>query len=652
MIPQSSIKFSGALTWNASGVLVNEHLPGETIWVGDPNPDIDALWDGFEDIWNVLLDGEEADLVRDTTLVLLVHYCAHSQVLEDRFPDDLVYNGMPLLRRVFSGIVVSTLNILRGPFPMLPTAPSHCAAIHDVARFVVTDLSVSFPSSTDLASSCPVGPPEWHRIQKNLYLNSPNRSAWLEVAQTDVKQLTVNDLVVTDVAISEVCPSTSRDSRWESRPGGIWVVRENYAGGYHQAVTTVDVLFGIDAVDPRPHWTILQQPFLLDAPPEGPVPRLTVRHGSARPDPNHTWPTLRAGKDGKFKIVQLSDTHMVTGPGVCKDAMDAHGQPLPETQADPLTVNFVGDILDIEKPDLVVLTGDQLHHDILDSQSALLKVVAPLIKRSIPFAAVFGNHDDEGSYALSRAAQMSLLQSLPYSLCQSGPKNIYGEGNYYLQVFGEAPSELPLSTLFFLDSHGQLPHLGYDWIKQSQIDWFTDTSQELRRQRESDKNDSLPHLALTFQHIPVPEYGDEDLIMRGGDRGEPTEGPKHNSHFYKALVKEGIMAMGCGHDHVNDFCALKPRRSRNSSQNNSTQLAHPGPWLCYGGGSGFGGYGIYGEKRYYRRARVWELDTATSRIVTWKRVEYAGERVDELLLVDSGAVVAPDASGIPGQVLL
>ena len=58
--------------------------------------------------------------------------------------------------------------------------------------------------------------------------------------------------------------------------------------------------------------------------------------------------------------------------------------------------------MDAEKPDLVVPTGDQLHHDISDSQSALFKVVAPIIERSIPFAAVFGNHDSEGIHTLSR----------------------------------------------------------------------------------------------------------------------------------------------------------------------------------------------------------------------------------------------------------
>jgi hypothetical protein len=58
---------------------------------------------------------------------------------------------------------------------------------------------------------------------------------------------------------------------------------------------------------------------------------------------------------------------MVTGVGVCKDTIDTDGKNLPESEADPLTVDFIGKILDVEKPDLVILTGDQLHYDISDS---------------------------------------------------------------------------------------------------------------------------------------------------------------------------------------------------------------------------------------------------------------------------------------------
>jgi len=180
------------------------------------------------------------------------------------------------------------------------------------------------------------------------------------------------------------------------------VLRSPYTVDRHHAVTAVDVLFGVDAVEPRSQWALMGIPLQLGAHPEVPVARLTVRQGRAKPRPDVPRPPLRVKEDGKFKIVQISDIHMVTGVGVCKDAIDAHGKPLPESGADPLTVSFLGGILDVEKPDLVILTGDQLHHDILDSQSTLFKVVAPLIDRSIPYAAVFGNHDDEGTYVLSR----------------------------------------------------------------------------------------------------------------------------------------------------------------------------------------------------------------------------------------------------------
>jgi metallophosphoesterase superfamily enzyme len=92
---------------------------------------------------------------------------------------------------------------------------------------------------------------------------------------------------------------------------------------------------------------------------------------------------------------------MVTGVGACKDAIDADGGPLPESEADPLTVEFMGEVLDREKPDLVILTGDNVNFGVLDIQTILFKVVAPIIQRKIPWAVVFGNHDDEGKWALS-----------------------------------------------------------------------------------------------------------------------------------------------------------------------------------------------------------------------------------------------------------
>lgn len=236
---------------------------------------------------------------------------------------------------------------------------------------------------------------------------------------------------------------------------------------------------------------------------------------------------------------------------------------------------------------------------------------------------------------------MSILQNLPFSLCEPGPEHVDGIGNFYLQILAPAPSQLPLSTLYFLDSHGQIPskihNPDYDPIKQSQIDWFTEISQALRSARKKAEDDNRFHLSLAFLHIPLPEFGDRHLIIPNGHRREPSETPSFNSHFYDALVEESISALGCGHDHVNDFCALLPQQP----QQDSGTTPQRGPWLCYGGGSGFGGYCSYGGVRFHRRARVWELDTSTGSLKTWKQVEYAKSRVDELVLVEGGAIFDP-----------
>jgi hypothetical protein len=238
---------------------------------------------------------------------------------------------------------------------------------------------------------------------------------------------------------------------------------------------------------------------------------------------------------------------------------------------------------------------------------------------------------------------MSILQNLPFSLCESGPEDVDGIGNFFLQVLAPAPSQRSLSTLYFLDSHGQIPSLihnpDYDPIKQSQIDWFVAASQAQSNARQRGNDDSRFHLSMAFLHIPLPEFGNRNLSIRNGHRGEPTECASFNSHFYDALVKAGISALGCGHDHVNDFCALLPEQTQQDGKTTS-QL---GPWLCYGGGTGFGGYCSFGRTRVYRRTRVWELDTNTGSLKTWKRVEYVMDRVDELVLVESGAVI--DTSG-------
>ncbi|KAK5123324.1 hypothetical protein LTR85_002755 [Meristemomyces frigidus] len=553
-------------------------------------------------------------------------------------------------------------------YKVLPTS-IHSALPSHHAGSVITDITVTFCSTTNPFSSCRLDPEKWHRIEKDLYLRSGwIKSAWLHVKRKKEEELTADDMVVVGVRVGRLDPgvgeSGQHNERWESRPGGIWVLRSSkrHDSDSDKAITAVDVLFGADAVDPRPNWKLAQTPLLLNVGREVQIARLSTRHGRPKLDSKETVPRVR--KDGKFKILQVSDAHLSTGTGACRDAIGPNGEASTNCEADPRTLEFIESVLDDERPDLVVLSGDQVEGPAApDAQSAIFKFAAPLIERSIPYAAIFGNHDDEGSLSLSRAAQMSLIQTLPFSLSHPGPEQVDGVGNHYVEVLAHAPSQHSALTLYLLDTHGLTPdeknYKGYDWVKQSQIDWFRSTSQGLKK---AHSKYSHIHLDMAFIHIPLPEYAERGLIMAGGEWKEGVTAPGYNSHFYDALAEEGVVAVGCGHDHVNDYCALRPHppspnlarspagslSSATLSQESAVPSQHGrkkglGPWMCYAGASGFGGYGGYGG--YHRRVRVWEVDTNAGRVVTWKRLECCGEetekKIDEIVIVEGGSVVAP-----------
>ena len=83
---------------------------------------------------------------------------------------------------------------------------------------------------------------------------------------------------------------------------------------------------------------------------------------------------------------------------------------------------------------MVVFSGDQLNGQgsSWDAKSILAKFARTVTDRGIPWAAVFGNHDEENGG--SKEQQMALMKALPYSLVERGPKDIHGVGNYVLKV--------------------------------------------------------------------------------------------------------------------------------------------------------------------------------------------------------------------------
>lgn len=327
---------------------------------------------------------------------------------------------------------------------------------------------------------------------------------------------------------------------------------------------------------------------------------------------------LRFGsRHGRFKILQVADMHYGNGATTpCEDVLPSQVLGC----SDLNTSAFVQHMIRVEKPHLLVFTGDNIFgYDATYANISLNAAFAPAIKAKLPWAAVLGNHDQEST--LSRKGVMKHIVGMKHTLAQLNPQDtniIDGFGNYNLEVGGAEGSTVEnksVLNLYFLDSgdYSKVPSVpGYDWIKPSQQFWFQQTSSKLQKAyMENSTAQEGPAPGLAYFHIPLPEFANFDSTNFTGVRQEGISSASINSGFFATMLEAGdVKAVFTGHDHLNDFCG---------------ELT--GIHLCYAGGFG---YHAYGQAGWPRRARV-VLATlekkkdktwgAVKSIRTWKRLD-------------------------------
>lgn len=259
---------------------------------------------------------------------------------------------------------------------------------------------------------------------------------------------------------------------------------------------------------------------------------LTAMFAQAQP----TAEKVRFNANGEFKIAQFTDMHLAKDPG-----------------KNQIVRELINEILQSEKPDLVVFTGDNTTSD--EVESIWKWVASDLAKNQTPWTAVLGNHDDE--YAVKRDQIIEIIRKQPYCLMKDIEEDIQGKGNHIIPIYGSTDKKKVSALLYCIDTNSYSalkPVKGYGWIGQSQIDWYNKESKRFTRQ-----NDGTPLPALAFFHIPLPEYTQawESLeTKRYGSRDEKECSPNVNSGFFTQMLERGdIMGTFVGHDHVNDYIA-------------------------------------------------------------------------------------------------
>lgn len=283
--------------------------------------------------------------------------------------------------------------------------------------------------------------------------------------------------------------------------------------------------------------------------------------------------------NGNFKILQLTDTHYIGGDARSQRALDN-----------------VNKVLDAEKPNLVIHTGDIIFGK--PARENLTQLLSPITDRHIPFAVALGNHDEE--FGLSRQEVFEHIRQMPGCL-NTVAKPMHGVSNDVIII--KSSEGKKQWALFLFDTGNkalEFPELkSYDYIHADQIQWYRGVSRQLK-----DENQGVSLPSLAFMHIPITEYLDglsDSRRQIRGNLGENPCSPTINSGAFVAMREQGdIKAVICGHDHDDDY-VMKWR----------------GMYMMYGRYSG--GDTVYNNLKP-NGARIIELTEGSASFKTWIRL--------------------------------
>lgn len=277
--------------------------------------------------------------------------------------------------------------------------------------------------------------------------------------------------------------------------------------------------------------------------------------------------TLQFTKEGKFVVMQFADV-----------------QEYGKTNRDSLRVMEAA--LARVKPDLVVFTGDQVEGYATyfkygnreeRVRQTIDNLLAPVDAAGVPFAVVFGNHDQQSG--VSKEEQLKMYQAHPGCVAVDEAPEVFGCGTYHLPILSSG-GERTAFNLYMVDSNSDDPAGGYDNVHQDQIALCKQISEELTA-----ANNGKPVPSLLFQHIPVEELyyvlkevpegtkgahkwyrnlkpgyfaiDEDNMVGKKTDNfffRESIASPNVNSGQFDAWLEQGdIIGAYFGHDHINNF---------------------------------------------------------------------------------------------------
>ncbi len=285
---------------------------------------------------------------------------------------------------------------------------------------------------------------------------------------------------------------------------------------------------------------------------------------------------VQAEEGSTFRILQLTDTQIVD-PGQSRySERIGDTTPITDERLYQEVFYYIEDAVNKTSPDLILMTGDLVYGEFDDSGESLSRLVDYMDSFGIPWAPVWGDHDNESTKGVTWQCQQ--FENAEYCLFKRG--EVSGNSNY---TIGIRQGDQLIRVIYMMDSNGCVNGYSYSYLQEfgeynqeeqiitqagfdrSQLEWLEATSVSME--------DTLGYAPPKFAafHIPIAEYSDA-ATQKGYQSGDEQKefyikdpsgedfGKKYESirgmevsDLWKLLKKHNFDGIFAGHNHTNNF---------------------------------------------------------------------------------------------------
>ena len=235
-------------------------------------------------------------------------------------------------------------------------------------------------------------------------------------------------------------------------------------------------------------------------------------------------------------------------------------------------LKYIGQVIEAYQPDLIIMTGDNVYGEFDDSGEQHKELIRWMDSFEIPWAPVFGNHDNESNMGVDW--QCAQYEASEYCLFKQ--RNLTGNGNYSVGLVQDGELK---RVFYMLDSNGcgamsaasyanghSKKEIGFG---ADQIEWYTESITALKEKFPETKLSMAFHIQLAVFADAFTQYGYDKNTITGnpinldklssaqaagdfGYIGRPLKGAWDTDYrVWNGLKALGIDSIFVGHEHCN-----------------------------------------------------------------------------------------------------